>query len=153
MAFLTGCAAGEDKGGEAGEGGEGGETDDLPVIGEPSNVTMDDSSDGVRITIEGSTASGWRFGNIYPDTDEYEEACLNDADTCHELGADGGSLDWCDRANEECSEMAQLYWRTGRASFVLIPAFGLGCFTWGDNADYWDSLGCTITGWNPSSYY
>lgn len=132
--------------------GEGGGDDQVPVIGEPSNVVLNDTSEGINITITDGAAAGWLFGNIYPDSSDFGEACLDDGDVCHELDSDGGTLAWCDRGDEDCTSMAQLYWRTGEGSYVLIPTVGLGCFAWGDDADHWDALGCTVTSWDPSSY-
>jgi hypothetical protein len=149
------CAAPENTDEEEDPFGWGG-TDDTDTeeteVGAPSDVVLDDSSSGITITIVDSTAPGWLLGNIYPAADDYGEACRDASDVCHEIGADGGSLSYCETADEDCTAMAQLYWRTGSGSFILLPTVGLGCFVWGDDADYWSDLDCTVTAWSPSSY-
>lgn len=127
-------------------------SDERIVVGEPGNVTLTLAGAGLVIEIAGSTTTGWSFGNIVEDADLWNEACLDSSDVCHALEAEGGTLAWCSSGTEDCTAMAPQYWASGLVSYVLIPDLGTGCFTWGDRSDYWKSLGCSVTSWDPAAH-
>ena len=119
----------------------------------PDEVVLNDTTDGLEITITGGSATGWLFGVIGPSESDTEEGCHDGGDVCHTLDATGGTLDWCQDAEDGCTSVAQLYYREGIESYVLKPTLGLGCWSWGDAAGYYDDLGCTEMSWETSSYH
>lgn len=124
------------------------------VVG-PSNVVLSEVDGGLRVTISGGIAPGWRLGAIHPRTDFYEEDCLDSSDLCHSLAPDGGVLRWClgETPTDSCTAIAQLYYRQGKVSFVLKPSVGVGCWVWGEDASYYRDLGCQTMAWDPTSQF
>jgi hypothetical protein len=126
--------------------------DTLTVTG-PDNVTMNDTEDGLDITIDGGVATGWLFGAV---RDGHEaEACV-DPEECHVLDVGGGHLDWqydCEEPDDGSTCLAQLYYRASLLTYVVRPEVGTDCWTWGaDTSYYTDTLGCAVTDWEPNSY-
>jgi hypothetical protein len=122
----------------------------------PDEVVLDDRDAGIKVTITGGTATGWRFGAIWPAAELTDEGCLKERDVCHSLPAAGGLIPYCDGTDyvgtEACTGIPELYYREGAMTFVLIPAIGTGCWVWGDDADYYDAFHCEKRKWDPSSY-
>ena len=144
--LLGGCPGGDDKGGGGGGGG-GSNT----ILG-PDDVVLNDTDAGLEVSIEGGTAANWKLGVVWAAQGYEEEACDGGDSVCHPLDASGGTLDWCSQheGSEGCTGIPQLYYRQGQVSLMLKPKSGVGCWSWGDEADYWD--GCEEMGWDPSSY-
>lgn len=147
LPLAAGCASGDtaskDSTGDSGS----------PSVTAPTDVVLDDTTDALTITVSGGSATGWLFGVIDSSAGETGESCHDASDLCHTLDAAGGSLSWCASPTDTCTAVAQLYYREGIESFVLKPAVGVGCWSWGDSASYYDDLGCTQTSWDPSSYH
>jgi hypothetical protein len=125
---------------------------DGPVTG-PDDVVLDDSSDGIQVTIDGGAAAGWTFGVAWPAQGITDEAC-GGGGVCHPLAADGGFIPFCggSPASDECTAIAQLYYRQDSMTYYLAPSVGLGCWVWGQETSYYDGLGCTVTDWEGNSY-
>lgn len=153
---LLACAGLDPAGETGGKTGSTSDTvdtaDDIPVIGAPDDVVIDDQDDGLVVTIDGSEATGWLLGVAWPAQSYEDEACKGSDDFCHPLDADGGTVDWCPQHEGEdgCTGIPQLYYRQGQVSLMLKPEVGLGCWAWGDEADYWSD--CEAMGWDDSSY-
>jgi hypothetical protein len=131
----------------------GAESPDLPPIVGPDNVLMDDTSEGIEVTIRGGSAVGWKFGVAWPEQDFTDEACLGPS-ICHPLGANGGFVPFCeeDPATAGCSAIPQLYYRMDSMTYFLAPTVGLGCWVWGQETEYYAALGCVETRWEGNSY-
>jgi hypothetical protein len=128
-------------------------TDD--VVG-PSRVVLSETEDGsaLQVTIQGGVSAGWLLGAVYPAMDLYEEGCRDRGDVCHPLAPSGGDLTWCrgETPTEDCTAIAQVYWRIGNETVMLQPTVGVGCWVWGNDADYYADLGCEVADWDPSSF-
>ncbi len=126
--------------------------DEVPEIGAPDEVVLDDDDDGLLVDISGSEATGWLLGVAWPDQDYEDEACKSSGDICHPLDSDGGVVEWCDQheGEEGCTGIPQLYYRQGQVSLMLKPEVGVGCWSWGDEADYWKD--CEEESWDAGSY-
>lgn len=124
------------------------------VVDAPDTVEMNDIDGGLEVTISGGSAPGYRFGGVWLDVDLTAEGCLEDADMCHTLGADGGFFDVveCEAATDGTSCIPLDGYRLGHMTFVLLPSIGSGCWTWGTDVSYYDALGCDVTDWSNDSY-
>lgn len=117
----------------------------------PDLVTLDDTEEGLVVTIEGGDALAWLYGVIDPGLDYTAEGCRDATDTCHTLGPTGGTIAWgdCDTPTDGTTCIAQVSWRQGVLSHVVRPSTAIGCWAWGEDADYWTD--CTETAWAPGS--
>lgn len=120
----------------------------------PDEVRLNDENGGITVSVEAGSAPGWSFGAAWPDIGLTAEACLGEDDVCHTLDASGGfiALELCEVPADGLTCIPVEHYRVGRMSFVLKPSIGAGCWVWGDEAAYWDDLGCTLTDWSPESF-
>lgn len=138
---LAACAPGNDSGGGV-------------VVDPPDAVELNDLNGALEVDISGGSAPGWSFGGVWLDVDLTDEGCLGADDVCHTLGASGGSfaIDDCDTPSDATSCIPVDGYRLGHMTFVLKPSVGSGCWVWGQDVDYYASLGCTVTDWPNDSY-
>jgi hypothetical protein len=121
-------------------------TSETAVAG-PDDVDLGGGQSELSIVITGGSAPGWELGILYSDHVEY--SCHDAGDTCFPLDADGGTVDWCEGDDDtDCADLSAAAYVVGYFSFVLKPSVGLGCWSWGSDADYWDDLGCTQMDWS-----
>ncbi len=146
FALAPGCAGG---------GGEAGGEESVGPVGAPDHVRLDCYSSDLTVEIEGGTAASWRLGFARPSQDWLDEGCLHEGDVCHTLDADGGVIEqkgsFCDDPEDGGSCIPGGYHYAGVMTYVLEPTVGTGCWVWGSDVGYYDSLDCdTPSGWYDS---